>query len=138
MHSAVFNMVTKLNTNERISEDEVFVMMDCKADDVMEMDNPKVWKEEMENLLETLKKELPNTKLTKDWKENYILRLSMKDVKNKIYRLEKNVTDNYGYMFVLESNLLFSKWEWFNYLLTKYAEDAVVEFVVLQFFDYHF
>ena len=138
MHSAVFNMVTKLNTNERISEDEVFVMMDCKADDVMEMDNPEVWKEEMENLLETLKKELPNTKLTKDWKENYILRLSMKDVKNKVYRLEKNVTDNYGYMFVLESDLLFSKWEWFNYLLTKYAEDAEVEFVVLQFFDYHF
>ena len=77
MHSAVFNMVTKLNPNERISEDEVFVMMDCKANDVMEMDNPKVWKEEMENLLETLKKELPNTELTKDWKENYILRLSM-------------------------------------------------------------
>ena len=138
MHSRVFNIVPKVAAYEKIDENDAFEMMENRVDYVTEIIEPKAVTYEMDYLLKVLKVDLPNTELSKDFEGKYILRLSMKDVKDKLTRFDKNLNDRYGYLFLFELNLPFTELEWFYYMLTKYAPDAVVEFVVLQVYDYHF
>ena len=70
--------------------------------------------------------------------ENDAFEMMENRVEDKLTRFDKNLNDRYGYLFLFELNLPFTELEWFYYMLTKYAPDAVVEFVVLQVYDYHF
>lgn len=138
MHSRIFNVVPVGSNWEKLNEDDVFDVMNGRADYVVEMNESDRVSYEMDYLLKVLKEDLPNVTLNKNSEGNYILRLSMKELKDKINRFDGSLNDRCGYLFMYQLNLPFTELEWFYYLLSRYSEDAVIEFMVVQVFDYHF
>ena len=138
MHSRIFNVLPIMKDYNKADENDVFEYMAGRADYVEEINTPKEIEEEMTYLLQVLKKDLPHVKLHKDSKGHYNLQLSMKDIKDKINRFDQNLNDRYGFLFLYENNMPFTRLEWYYYLLTRYAEDAVIQLTVAQVFDYHF
>ena len=138
MHSRIFNVLPIMKDYNKADENDVFEYMAGRADYVEEINTPKEIEEEMTYLLQVLKIDLPHVKLHKDSKGDYNLYLSMKDVKDKINRFDQNLNDRYGFLFLYENNMPFTRLEWYYYLLTRYAEDAVIQLTVAQVFDYHF
>ena len=138
MHSRIFNVLPSMKDYNKADENDVFEYMAGRADYVEEINTPKEIEEEMTYLLQVLKIDLPHVKLHKDSKGDYNLYLSMKDVKDKINRFDQNLNDRYGFLFLYENNMPFTRLEWYYYLLTRHAEDAVIQLTVAQVFDYHF